>query len=713
MYTVAKYKGVGCQKVSAKDYLDAITLYYNLLVNNTEMSITDVEGISCHLVDKFKDFFACDVGYCTSKLYEFIRSAIYRDTEVYDYLRGNNEFINVDFTLINCVHESSISGIVELLIRCKMLMRLLGGVNKNDTITYLRKNNFSTKFVVCGVSNVNLSPFEDILYIVTFNGKKWISIEDVITNIKCMISYICSDNKKELRALYDVIREDTSYLQVENTLIEVSFDKACNEDCYLYEIEDVFFKCELESVKCVGDLQDLFYVLHFATRYLNEEDSLLTLGDIAGYMLSHAYLSRVGYTSILNDSRCIGSVEYDMITKWCLHGNYFIGNSCMHIHQSYCVKVLNTYGGRLTNGSVSKLRRTLNLLDRHKDDITISDGSIVIDGYVLPIDTYIQPRYLDMIDSVEDIKTLLHTIYAVLNTHSALWNTTIIPLNVVEVFKCLSYMSADTLTCGIMLDVGVHGNVYVRNIDEDSSDYIRSQYLWHMLDYSGVKTYKEVKESNRVMSYVRDNIKNYLDSLRLLVNGFKEVCTYKGIDKVFLDCESQSIDCFGYMIALHNGKNRRVIIDCPNLSSTIYHMCMDCFHEGLTENSLYEMLVALNRLYGYLNDALANVGLRDEYYEVLKDISHDLFVVEEMFNKVMGHSKCVNHKADNVSKQLVQDFIDNGYVLAVKDGDDIVVYTEDKSKSEVVPKSLHKYFYNIDSIDMLPLVYYVYHCEGY
>ena len=124
------------------------------------------------------------------------------------------------------------------------------------------------------------------------------------------------------------------------------------------------------------------------------------------------------------------------------------------------------------------------------------------------------------------------------------------------------------------------------------------------------------------------------------------------------------------------------------------------------------MLVALNRLYGYLNDALANVGLRDEYYEVLKDISHDLFVVEEMFNKVMGHSKCVNLKADNVSKQLVQDFIDNGYVLVVKDGDDIVVYTEDKSQSEVVPKSLHKYFYNIDSIDMLPLVYYVYHCEG-
>lgn len=441
MYTVARDKGLGCQKVNAKDYLDAIKLYYDVLVNDAKMSITDVKGISCHLVSKFKNFYVGDVEYCISKLYEFIRSAIYKDREVYDYLRGNSEFINVDFTLIDCVHESSISGIVNLLIRCKMLMRLLGAdAIREDTITYIRRNNFLTKFVVCGTSHIDLRPFEDILYIVTFNGKKWISVEDVITNIKCMMSYICSDNRKELSALYDAIREDTSYLQIENTLTAVSFDKDCEDDYYVYELGDSFSDIK-KSIECVGDLQDLFHVLHFATKYLHEEDRLLTLGDIAGYMVSHAYLSRVGFTSILNDSSALDSVEQTMITSWCLHGD-FIGNSCMHIHQSYCVKVLNTYGGRLTDGSVSKLRRLLNLLD------------------------------------------------------------------------------------------------------------------------------------------------------------------------------------------------------------------------------------------------------------------------------TIGNSREIHTIDSDMSKQLVQDFIDNGYVLAVKDGDDIVVYTEDKRQSEVVPKSLHKYFYNIDSIDMLPLVYYVYHCEG-
>nr|DAP29887.1 MAG TPA: hypothetical protein [Bacteriophage sp.] len=710
MYTVPKYGGVGCQKVEAKDYLDAITLYYTLLGHDEKMSITDVKGISCHLVKKFCNFYVGDVKYGITKLYEFIRSAIYDGRVVYDYLRGNNEFINVDFTLINCVHEKSIKGIVNLLIRCKRLLRLLEG-HKDDTVTYVRKT-FTNRFTLCDSPYVDLNRYEDILYIVTFNGNKSIAVEDVITNIKCMMSYICRENKEELYKLYEVISEITSYLYVEDASIGISFDRGCPKDCYYYEIDDSF-KGMLKDVKCVGDLQDLLYAFYVVANYLRGEGDSITLGKLAGYMLSHAYLSRVGGMSILNTVDTLDSVEYEMIREWSLHKN-FIENSCRHIHQSYCVHFLNTFNGYITNGTMNRLDRILYLIDKYRDTAILYDKSIVIDDYMLDISQFIPSKYIEKHCRIE-VETALHKVYGVLNMYSTLWNTTIIPLNSVEVFKCLSCMSDDTLTCGSMLDVNTDCKVYVRDIVEET-DYTHSYCLQYMSDYSGIKTYKEIKEikeSNRVVDYVKNNIKDYVDSLRLLVNGFKEVCSYRGVDKVFLDCESQQIDCFGYMISLHNGKNRRVSINCPNLSSTIYHMCMDCFHEGFTENSLYEMLVALNRLYGYLNDALANVGLRDEYYEVLKDISHDLFVVEEMFNKVMGHSKCVNHKADNVSKQLVQDFIDNGYVLAVKDGDDIVVYTEDKSQSEVVPKSLHKYFYNIDSIDMLPLVYYVYHCEGY
>ena len=708
MYTVPKYDGVGCQKVEAKDYLDAITLYYNLLGHDEKMSITDVRGISCHLVKKFCNFYVGDVKYGITKLYEFIRSAIYDGRVVYDYLQGNNEFINVDFTLIDCVHEKSMSGIVNLLIRCKRLLRLLEW-HKDGTITYVKKI-FTDRFILCGISFVDLNQYEDILYIVTFNGSKSIAVEDVITNIKCMMSYIYRDNKEELYKLYDVISEVTSYLCVEDASIGISFDKDCPKDCYYYEVDDSF-KGTLKDVKCVGDLQDLLYAFRVVANYIHGEyDDSITLGKLAGYMLSHAYLSRVGGMSILNTVDTLDSAEYEMIREWSLHKN-FIENSCRHIHQSYCVSVLNTFNGYITNGTMNQLNRILYLLDTYRDTVIIYDKSIVIDDYMLDISRFIPSKYIETHCCIE-VETALHKIYGVLNMYSTLWNTTIIPLNVVEVFKCLSCMSDDTLTCGSMLDVNTDCKVYVHDIIE-GTDYTHSHCLPHMSDYSGIKTYKEIKESSRVVDYVKNNIKDYVDSLRLLVDGFKKVCSYSDVDKVYLDCEAYEVDRFGYTVTFKNETNTNVVINCPNLSSTLHHMCMDCFHEGLVHNTLYEMLVALNRLYGYLNDALADMGLRGEYYEVLKDISHDLFVVEEMFNKVMGHSKCVNHKADNVSKQLVQDFIDNGYVLAVKDGDDIVVYTEDKSQSEVVPKSLHKYFYNIDSIDMLPLVYYVYHCEGY
>lgn len=707
MYTVAKYGGVGCQKVNAKDYLDAITLYYSLLGHDEKMSITDVKGISCHLVKKFCNFYVGDVKYGITKLYEFIRSAIYDGRVVYDYLWGNNEFINVDFTLINCVHEKSIKGIVNLLIRCKRLLRLLEG-HKDDTITYVRKT-FTNRFTLCDSPSVDLNRYTDILYIVTFNGNKSIVVEDVITNIKCMMSYICRDNKEELYKLYEVISEITSYLYVEDASIGISFDRGCPKDCYYYEIDDSF-KGMLKDVKCVGDLQDLLYAFYVVANYFHDDyDDSITLGKFAGYMLSHAYLSRVGGMSILNTVDTLDSVEYEMIREWSLYKD-FIENSCRHIHQSYCVSVLNTYNGYITNGTMNRLDRILYLIDKYRDTVILYDKSVVIDDYMLDISQFIPSKYIEKHCRIE-VETALHKVYCVLNMYSTLWNTTIIPLNSVEVFKCLSCMSDDTLTCGSMLDVNTDCKVYVHDIVEET-DYTHSYCLQYMSDYSGIKTYKEIKESSRVVDYVKNNIKEYVDSLRLLVDGFKKVCSFDTVDKVFLDCDEYEVDRFGYTVKFKNETSTGIIINCPNLSSTIYHMCMDCFQEGLVHNTLYEMLVALNRLYGYLNDALANVGLRYEYYNLLKDISHDLFIVEEMVNKVMGNSKCVNHKVDTVSKQLVQDFIDNGYVLVVKDGDDIVVYNDDKSQSEVVPKSLHKYFYNIDSIDMLPLVYYVYHCEG-
>ena len=65
-----------------------------------------------------------------------------------------------------------------------------------------------------------------------------------------------------------------------------------------------------------------------------------------------------------------------------------------------------------------------------------------------------------------------------------------------------------------------------------------------------------------------------------------------------------------------------------------------------------------------------------------------------------------------LAKDLAMEFIDSGYDVIMRDGEDLVVYSNsDTSMQEYVPKSLHKVFYDVDKLDLLPLSYYVYMCK--
>lgn len=65
-----------------------------------------------------------------------------------------------------------------------------------------------------------------------------------------------------------------------------------------------------------------------------------------------------------------------------------------------------------------------------------------------------------------------------------------------------------------------------------------------------------------------------------------------------------------------------------------------------------------------------------------------------------------------LAKDLAMEFIDSGYDVIMRDGEDLVVYSStDNSLQEYVPKSLQNIFYDVDKLDLLPLTYYVYMCK--
>ena len=84
-------------------------------------------------------------------------------------------------------------------------------------------------------------------------------------------------------------------------------------------------------------------------------------------------------------------------------------------------------------------------------------------------------------------------------------------------------------------------------------------------------------------------------------------------------------------------------------------------------------------------------------------------VVHTKETKLVRSSESRNHM---LAKDLALEFIDSGYDVIMRDGDDLVVYSNtDTSMQEYVPKSLHKVFYDVDKLDLLPLSYYVYMCK--
>lgn len=126
-----------------------------------------------------------------------------------------------------------------------------------------------------------------------------------------------------------------------------------------------------------------------------------------------------------------------------------------------------------------------------------------------------------------------------------------------------------------------------------------------------------------------------------------------------------------------------------------------------------------------VKDIVRHVNNIEVYYRVRVDSLRTLSViVDNSCDKKEGEKMKVVHTkgtelvrssdAKNLmlAKDLAIEFIDNGYDVIMRDGEDLVVYSStDNSLQEYVPKSLQNIFYDVDKLDLLPLTYYVYMCK--
>ena len=151
------------------------------------------------------------------------------------------------------------------------------------------------------------------------------------------------------------------------------------------------------------------------------------------------------------------------------------------------------------------------------------------------------------------------------------------------------------------------------------------------------------------------------------------------------------------------------------------------FHEDsgyqIYDATLKEVYDILSEVRDMMVTSFNFIGFDEDIFNVVDNL-RKLSVVVDSCDKKEGEKMKVVHTKETklvrsnesrnlmLAKDLAMEFIDSGYDVIMRDGEDLVVYSStDNSLQEYVPKSLHSVFYDVDKLDLLPLSYYVYMCK--
>lgn len=163
------------------------------------------------------------------------------------------------------------------------------------------------------------------------------------------------------------------------------------------------------------------------------------------------------------------------------------------------------------------------------------------------------------------------------------------------------------------------------------------------------------------------------------------------------------------------------------INNTFSYAVYSLFHEDsgyqIYDTTLKEVYDIISEVRDMMVSSFNFIDFDEDIFNVV-DSLRKLSVIVNSCDKKEGEKMKVVHTKETklvrsnesrnlmLAKDLALEFIDSGYDVIMRDGDDLVVYSNtDTSMQEYVPKSLHNVFYDVDKLDLLPLSYYVYMCK--
>lgn len=735
---------------------------YDTKINFIEEDGIDFHGVdylvfplSSGIVEQFEMLSNMTIKSVLDKLRFIMTHAIYSLYEVQELLKQNKTAYRLcpNFTLNAYLEGNVFKNVLNYLLECHRLYNyFVDGDYFNCCIRYVHED-VKNPFHMYNNKGEDVSMTSPIIQHVAFTTRKEIAVHEVIENIHAvmfMLSKLHLDKLKTLRKIYQDELESVSNGYHIRVRYNDTRDVGLINTLYINlpkEIKSTDVE-HIDTVRLVRDVVDAITV-GVSCNYSCEKDKI-TVFDIVSAMVCHS-------DTLLRDTYGDGYTNYDATIKVFLD-KMGCNKLNKHISQAMMLYIIYYFRYKIKNDTYLRLERLKHSLEFENgtfdNDVTCKDGHIlilnrryhereeligsIINFNTLPVK---ESDYANIIPSV------LCMMVNVLRVVGATWYRHVrfmSSMHMVQLMYELKYENYDNLfceyytssdvfklkpdtfcsSCGDDIPINWHrcGNMilptygtYDRNTILKDTVFVDSGYL------------NEARMSLITLLKVVDDtlhgITKEVDSLELRYNmsdynyNMEFHITFTDGEIVVRHTEFNLAD-FYYLYGL--------LLYCESVGwqSSLFNYKMDIYSFKTTIKDMAYRINAVAKEFYTFNGDLIN---SDEYAILESIMSHakgykkslgssqviEEKEVEDMGTEVVDPVVEVLTKYSNdvdvkyIARVLSNEFMLNGYDYIVVKDDKMKVYSTDGSKCQVIAKPLHRFFYNADTIDKLPLLYYL------
>lgn len=579
-----------------------------------------------------------------------------------------------------------------------------------------------------------------LLPTVVFSGHHDVKVRDVLNNIDTVIRYLIRLHAGSFKVAYHGLKDATDKvihrigLQSINYVTENNGFVVFGDNVFSVYVADDRVKRLVSQLNYVHKVECFIKAIESHKHLLNTPiiDNYVTVASAI-----QSYL-RYQYESVKGSSGCKNYMPYVCLL---LSATSVSSVGYIHIHQSVNMQLIHYHSYLVVTGNSDRLDMMLSYIDFCKDNYNSvftwdNDRYAMVvrhkhkEDEVLPLLNYIDNDSFGIILDVDDVIDLLKLSRGLIKSFYNTLNTChpVVFIDALSGFRMISDIAKskdDTyITLDYEIDKYLNCNTnYFGTINSDS--LLCCSDMVFPLDGMRYNT-KDVNNYKSITSIVEKRYKGMEVVLRLIADElfviFDEI-NASDIKTVSIGVEDfKDYSKLSFIVKTYDG---RVETYPLLISDTFSYAVYSLFHVDsgyqIYDATLKEVYDILSEVMGMMVTSFNFVGFDEDIFNVVDKLrklsvvvnscegSRKMKVVHTRETKLVRSNDAKNLM---LVKDLAMEFIDSGYDVIMRDGEDLVVYSStDNSLQEYVPKSLQNIFYDVDKLDLLPLSYYVYMCK--